>query len=264
MFAFNFIVSGTPMENRYKLNGYGIPTATLPVSWTGNIKTLNLKQWIKIRQVVEQDSSEWTKPLRKFETVQKQKKFLVECPTLKDIIFKKGTSGMLHPGNVLFRSLVQSKYEQGNLLTTKSLMTATLDEIDRQALRVLVWNEKDSCFYVLRNPNLIYKKIEYLVRDFQFSSTKSQIINRRIADAIATNAASTKPGSNMITDPSQTKDILISVEAIKYDHNESSRKKFKTNQYDRKIGVSGDETSYGSSDSDCRMKCSGNGHFGCV
>lgn len=77
----------------------------------------------------------------------------MECPNLNDnIILKKGSAGMVHPGNILLRSLVQSKYEQGNLFTTKSLIMATLEEIERQGLRILTWNEKHQFVFRHKRP----------------------------------------------------------------------------------------------------------------
>merc|ERR1712130_991847 len=33
---------------------------------------------------------------------------IIECPQFQDVIFRQGTSGMCHPGNVTFRSLIES------------------------------------------------------------------------------------------------------------------------------------------------------------
>jgi len=240
---------GTPMELRYTLNGFGIPTDSLPISWTGNVKTSYLKQFIRVRQVIEHDDSFLAPgPLPKMTKTQRQ--LVVECPNLNDIIFKKGCSGMQHPGNVLFRSLVQSKYEQGNLLTTKSLITATLEEIQQQGLRVLVWNEKESCFLVIRDQQMIYKKIEYLVRDFQFSSTRSQTINRRIADAIATSASAVS-SPKTVSSATQTTENLESATSIFRGQDGSSRKRFKSNRYCSNIDDCSDDSSENSGERSC-------------
>ena len=38
---------------------------------------------------------------------------IVECPYLSDIIFRQGTNVIHHPGNSWFRSLIQTKFEEG-------------------------------------------------------------------------------------------------------------------------------------------------------
>lgn len=160
---------------------------------------------------------------------------------------------MLHPGNVRFRSLVQSRYEQGNLLTTKALITAMFEDIERQSLRVLMWNEKSQYFSVVIDPQLVYKKIEYLVRDFQFSSTKSQTINRKIADAIAINASDEEDVSTNHTNLVRKIESLHSDSSIFSAQDGSSRKKFKSNIFCMRSGDVSD-----SSTDDERTKCYSN------
>lgn len=41
------------IELRYELKGYGIPIELIPSTDTGNVKCLNLKQWIKLREFLE-------------------------------------------------------------------------------------------------------------------------------------------------------------------------------------------------------------------
>ena len=179
------------MEIKYILNGYGVPTDNIPISLAGKIKVISLKQWIRVRQVLEQDlrTDSSTSKTEK----QSLKDVVVECPYSDDILFKRGTSGMFHPGNVKFRSLIQSKYEQGDLITTKSLVSAILDEIANQKLRVLAWDEQESWISRIDDKKLIYKKIEYIVRDFQFSLTKYQMINRRAAATTTAMTTATAP-----------------------------------------------------------------------
>ena len=44
---------GQSIELRYQLRGYGIPTELIPSTDTGNVKHVNLKQWIKLREFLE-------------------------------------------------------------------------------------------------------------------------------------------------------------------------------------------------------------------
>ena len=44
---------GKTIELRYQLKGYGIPVELIPSTVTGNVKHVNLKQWIKLREFLE-------------------------------------------------------------------------------------------------------------------------------------------------------------------------------------------------------------------
>jgi len=87
---------------QYSLHGYGIPVELLPVTETGNVKTANLKQWIKLRKFRERTSST---------TANSEVPIVVDCPGLKDVIFRVGDSYFRHPGNVWFRGCIEAKYD---------------------------------------------------------------------------------------------------------------------------------------------------------
>jgi len=177
---------GVSVEIRYILNGYGISTDTIPVSWTGTVKVGYLKQWLRIRQYLEDPSIfKHRCDGRKFCSNNKNCKFLqpIECPRLIDILFKKGKSAKNHPGNEHFRSLIQSKYEQtlyessrlafnfdhGTISATQikeSLVAYLFEEVEKGNMRILMWNEKHSWWSILNDERLIRKKIENTVINF--------------------------------------------------------------------------------------------------
>jgi len=189
---------GEPIELRYILHGYGIPTENIPMTWSGTIKVIYLKNWMKLRKAMEDGSSNMTG--------------VVECPNSKDVIFRQGTSLCCHPGNARFRSLVESavirlrkssnnrkdnaknnntnipgQQDMGNPDNTEgnnddeassSKRTSTLifeimDEIIiKDKGHVLVWTYKNAdagakygCWCTITNEDQIYSKIEYIVRD---------------------------------------------------------------------------------------------------
>eukprot|EP00536_Pseudo-nitzschia_multiseries_P013394 jgi/Psemu1/211550/e_gw1.571.37.1 len=189
------IHNGERIELRYLLNGYGISTDTLPVSWTGTIKASDiayLKQWMRTRDYLE-DPSNRNDPSAP-----------IECPDLNHVIFKKGTSTIHHPGNVRFRSMIQSRYEYelsrknraapeqvgvhhnhnthgdtaaATTTTTnpeddksiKSLLVAHVMELfQTQQLRALIWNEKMSWWNLISDERQIVKKVENAVNHFVF------------------------------------------------------------------------------------------------
>jgi len=132
---------GESVEVHYKLQGYGIPTEHVPISWTGKIKIQNLKQWMRIRKSIEEEQkqhhpgnnqainnnngnntnhdddnnnnnctnnssddtySSCSIPASSILCA------IIECPQFDDVVFRQGTSGICHPGNVTFRSLIES------------------------------------------------------------------------------------------------------------------------------------------------------------
>lgn len=120
---------GNPLELRYCLQGYGIPIELIPSTDTGNVKSVNFKQWIKLRvhldrQMQERmtaiasssdsdggggnsgcestDSTATTTPMYN----------IVECPGSNDVIFRRGKSMTYHPGNVIFQNLIESKMQE--------------------------------------------------------------------------------------------------------------------------------------------------------
>jgi hypothetical protein len=117
---------GESMEIHYKLQGYGIPFEHIPISWTGKVKVQYLKQWMRIRQAIEHylmqgignsssnscsnvsgsdgSSDEFTMSISSSSSFPN----IIECPQLQDVVFRQGTSGVSHPGNVTFRSQIES------------------------------------------------------------------------------------------------------------------------------------------------------------
>lgn len=91
---------GTTIEMRYDLMSYGISPDLLPLTQTGNIKLKNHLQWIQTRKLLDKK-------------IDSRDDSVVECPRLNDVIFNKaGNSWRLHPGDVYFRGLIETKHEE--------------------------------------------------------------------------------------------------------------------------------------------------------
>jgi hypothetical protein len=127
--------SGEGVEVQYRLHGYGIPVDLLPITETGNIKTKNHQQWLKVRRMIEREipgSGD-----------DDSNNNIVECPRLNDVIFRVGDSYLHHPGNVMFRGLIESKYEEYNATGRNEKATIILSLVDvvlRHNGRFLVWD----------------------------------------------------------------------------------------------------------------------------
>jgi hypothetical protein len=155
---------GECVENRYLLKGYGIPVDSLPITWTGTIKTENIKRFINLRYNVENNSNKESNTTNRLS--------IIECPYLNDILFKKGNHTLQQSGNIQFQSIVWSIYKQHlqqqhhqngeinknlqsplppviSAITTKMLVPDILNKIKQDNLRVLVWDKKNgwwNCF----------------------------------------------------------------------------------------------------------------------
>jgi hypothetical protein len=110
--------------------GYGIPVDLMPLTGTGKVKVKNLQQWIKTRKVIE-ETKESTP---------------VECPFLNDVCFRFGKSYLSHPGNAIFRGLVEANFDEHNdTAATDTKMAVTwriVEEIERKNGRFLVWDNR--------------------------------------------------------------------------------------------------------------------------
>lgn len=193
---------GEPVEVRYSLQGYGIPTETIPITWTGTIKSNVHRSWLKLRHALEDfhanANSNFNNNFNTFQTdgnnivsdSDHSMAIVVECPSINDVLFRQGTSLYSHPGNARFRSLVEHKVftnlrsEQIHALaetstedlpmtfSTADLVAGVIDEIiNKNNGRVLVWapnytGEQFGCWCTLTNRHQIYNKIEYIVREF--------------------------------------------------------------------------------------------------
>ncbi|VEU38956.1 unnamed protein product [Pseudo-nitzschia multistriata] len=170
---------GEAVEVHYVLKGYGIPTEQIPISYSGNIKTNELKRWCATRSIMEDPSLQTSFDRRN----------LVEFPRLIDVVFKNGTSAYSNPGNVHFRSLMEWKYEELQHKTqiklvrgqkevlVKHLINGLLEEIEERNLRLLNWNAKDAFWCRLCETKLIRKKLSYIVQEF---------LEKSLRDAAAT------------------------------------------------------------------------------
>jgi len=132
MVKFHF---GNPIELRYQLQGYGIPTDLIPSTDTGNVKSVNLKQWMKLRKYLEwrtqeiktmweseeSDESSLSLEIRTFSQI-------VECPASNDVLFRRGRAMNYHPGNVKFLNLIESRIHEHTFDETTTPFRRTVIE----------------------------------------------------------------------------------------------------------------------------------------
>jgi hypothetical protein len=99
---------GTPIELRYILQVYGIPIEFIPITCTGKIKLLYIRQWLRLRKMIEDKEKLSARDYNSNTSTN----IIVEAPYLNDILFKQGNSFTHHPGNNTLRNVIESKAKQ--------------------------------------------------------------------------------------------------------------------------------------------------------
>ena len=160
LFETNRNTVGEGVELQYRLKGYGIPVDLTPLTDSGNIKTMYLKQWLRLRKIIETGI---TPSGVKTSTVS-----IIECPGSNDVIFRPGTSMLCHPGNVAFRGLIEAKQ---NRITVKraekeEVALEIIQEVRSTGGRFLMWDNGGGGSELNDIP-LISVKISISYRDFK-------------------------------------------------------------------------------------------------
>jgi len=158
---------GETIELQYCMKTYGIPIELIPLTDTGNIKTTYLKQWMKLRRILEV-----TKMTKKDNDNYVS---IIECPRSKDVVFRSGTSMSCHPGNVHFRCLVESKHESPSIIsqtTQAELAEQLIAEIESGGGRFLKWDNR-GYWTELKDRLHIHTKVALAIRDYKYK-TKAQ------------------------------------------------------------------------------------------
>jgi len=151
---------GEAVELQYLLKSYGIPVGLTPVTDSGNVKTTYLKQWLRLRKIIEVGI---TPNGLKTNTVS-----IIECPRSNDVIFRPGTSMLNHPGNVVFRGLIEAKQDRITVKRAEKEEVALeiIHEINQTGGRFLMW-DNGGWWSELNDVPLISVKISISYRDFK-------------------------------------------------------------------------------------------------
>mmetsp|Transcript_8994 Transcript_8994/g.19412 ORF Transcript_8994/g.19412 Transcript_8994/m.19412 type:complete len:179 (-) Transcript_8994:92-628(-) len=143
------IVLGQRKEPPYSLMGYGISMHSLPFDESmQTVKTKNQVAFLRVRKKIEAefygDSSDNNNHGRdehhnivsdnssdesSYSDANSYSSDMIECPSINDVIFRVGFSGMDHPGNMMFRELIEkhscehnvAKQERKTELTSRSI-----------------------------------------------------------------------------------------------------------------------------------------------
>ena len=163
--------TGEGMELQYRLKSYGIPVDLTPITDSGNIKTTHLKQWMRLRKIIEVGMTP--------DGTKTNKISIIECPRSNDVIFRPGTSMLCHPGNVVFRGLIESKQDRITVKRAEKEEVALeiIREVENTGGRFLIW-DNGGWWSELKDVGLISTKIAISYRDFK-SKVQSQNQNKQ-------------------------------------------------------------------------------------
>ena len=155
--------TGERQDLAYKLMGFGLPVQLLPTTESGVIKTKNHSQWLKTRQLLEEHACNCptTQPANLLGAI--------ECPALNDILYERSKPCNFHPGNSLFKGLIEEKKEEHALLSQsgkRDLAWSIVEEIDIRNGRFLTWDRKSGFWVQLRDRSEIRLKVATSLRDF--------------------------------------------------------------------------------------------------
>lgn len=182
--------AGEASELHYQLLSFGIPVDLLPVTETGNLKVKNQQQWMKVRRAREQHYQQQQQQQQvgaaaaaDLERLQQRPRAAaaaasgspdnnasdddgerIECPGLNDVVFRFGKSCMSHPGNVMFRGLIEAKFDEhdgSSSITTKWNATwwVVKEVLTARKGRFLVWDGSGEYWTQIRSRDDIRSRV---------------------------------------------------------------------------------------------------------
>ena len=162
------LYEGEVAEVRNNLSGYGIPEKLLPITDSGAVKTSELKKWLKLQRLIDG-----------LETAGGTVPPFIDCPGSNDVVFRAGSSMTSNPGNVIFRSLIESKIQEvlsnaNNGMpqkTKEDVAIEIMDQIhDQYNARFLWWDNNRGCWTEFDDIEQIKSKIAITYRDLKLKT----------------------------------------------------------------------------------------------
>lgn len=158
---------GVGIEVVYSLMGYGIPVETLPFDEvTQVLKTKNFASFLNVRRKIEAEQS----PIYNGDNTSMIGETMIECPSLHDVIFRPGKSYMSHPGNMMFRELIEKHIHEHNAATQerkKNLTWQVIDEVETKGGRFLEYNRSLGTWTELNDRNTVRHKIATYFKEYR-------------------------------------------------------------------------------------------------
>lgn len=165
---------GSAVECLYMLQTFGIQPIEMPIyTNTGNIKPQNHHKWLDLQRTKD-DAIKKSKPF-----------FGIECPNHKDILFGRGWPKTKHPGNAVFRNLIEARLnEYNNALSKgeKTMITLSIVlELKESEARFL--REDKSGWWMEVSNDIARQKVSIGFRDIRKAKIKSSELRSAAAAA---------------------------------------------------------------------------------
>lgn len=155
------IITGTTLELGYKIMSFGIHPELIPLSDNSTIRTRNHIQWLEARESIESYA------YGSFQTITNGRA-TVECPSINDVLFNRGKSCQLHPGNATFKCMLEAKKNQhlaANQTEKKGIAVEIMEEVEKRNGRFLYW-DKSGWWVEIGSRVEIRRKVATSMRDF--------------------------------------------------------------------------------------------------
>jgi hypothetical protein len=167
--------------------GYGIPVDTLPLDeLTQTVKTKNQAAFIKVRKKMESEQYDYCNSYlyrhqssgllsddssaRSNESDNSNRSSMIECPSLNDVIFRSGKSYMSHPGNMMFRGIVENHINEHNSATQdrkKKLTWEVIEEVESKGGRFLEYDRGLGTWTELTDRGQVRQKIATYFKEYR-------------------------------------------------------------------------------------------------
>eukprot|EP00531_Pseudo-nitzschia_arenysensis_P020497 CAMPEP_0116138764 /NCGR_PEP_ID=MMETSP0329-20121206/12951_1 /TAXON_ID=697910 /ORGANISM="Pseudo-nitzschia arenysensis, Strain B593" /LENGTH=318 /DNA_ID=CAMNT_0003633759 /DNA_START=244 /DNA_END=1197 /DNA_ORIENTATION=- len=159
---------GEPLEIRYELQGYGIPTDSLPLTHTMAIKRQSHTQWIALRKRIERNFSVDGKKTNS-KALPIDPNDLVECPRSYDVIIGKAKYKN-NPGNVFYRSLIEATHDEHIASSKREKVELTwriVRQMEERKGRFLEMNKSVKAFVDIKDRNVMRQKVAQSYKEYK-------------------------------------------------------------------------------------------------
>ena len=167
-----FCFVGEPLEIRYKLQGFGIPIDSLPLTHTMAIKRQNHAQWIALRKIVEKEANSSEDGIsngKKKTPVAFDPNDLVECPGSYDVIIGKAKY-QNNPGNVFYRSLIEATHDEHISSSKREKVELTwriVRQMEERNGRFLEMNKSLKAWVRIKDRNVMRQKVAQSFKEYK-------------------------------------------------------------------------------------------------
>jgi len=153
---------GTKTEMQYSLMGYGIPVEHIPATETGAVKTKYHFQWLRLRKLIETDPSTHAN--------------VCESPGINDVLFRRAGVCTAHPGNVMFKCLLESRKVEHSISTQtekRDVVWSIVEYVGSRGGSFYAWDAKQCWWTKMEDKSEIRRKVAVSIRDFNSRNTKT-------------------------------------------------------------------------------------------